>query len=633
MKLSSKIILGFILTNIIFVALSIFIYISIKPVENDLQRLQSGLLPVFGAIGEFQYHAARTNGFFELYGLTGNQNFLDNATEQAESAKKLLSLIQENTQKDSSSAFLALREKLKPVTEEMKNYQQAVDSLPSQVEIIFKSMADLETNYRQFKENSIHYRSYQSDTLMSYLNGESEQGQAAIVRRLERLIGATTLVDMADAIIVNIYNAYILGDPGSLDAVAAQTREVTAAVEALIASMQTDPVYRGRATSDVLKQIRQASLNFSTIIDNLQSEMLAKNNGTATRFSLIQKMLNEVADFQDTGNQFTTETTAAILSAVQSVIMSLMIGILAALVVSAIMAGLIIRSITLPISSLINLLESEAEGVRQAALKMTNTSNSLSQGAGENMTNLEESSAALEQLSSMTLRNSETSIEANRLMDKTTDAVHSANESMHKVIGAMGEISTSGAEIGKIIKTIDEIAFQTNLLALNAAVEAARAGEAGAGFAVVADEVRNLAIRSADAAKNTADLIACTIRNINTGEEMVKFTAESFHIVEGHSTKISELLSGVAEASKEQNLGINQINTAMHEMDKVTQNTAISADESANAAVHLTNQAESLLDAVHDLGRLVYGGTTKISPTAGKNHQVVVPDRALRLLP
>jgi methyl-accepting chemotaxis protein len=192
-------------------------------------------------------------------------------------------------------------------------------------------------------------------------------------------------------------------------------------------------------------------------------------------------------------------------------------------------------------------------------------------------------------------------------MTQATDAVRKADTSMTAVIKAMEEISTSGAEIGKIIKTIDEIAFQTNLLALNAAVEAARAGEAGAGFAVVADEVRNLAIRSADAAKNTADLIASTISNINSGSQMVNDTAENFRTVEDHSAKVAALLGEVTEASKEQAQGIGQITTAMTEMDKVTQSNAASSEEAASAAGDLSSHAGNLLESVNELNTLVNG--------------------------
>jgi methyl-accepting chemotaxis protein len=171
----------------------------------------------------------------------------------------------------------------------------------------------------------------------------------------------------------------------------------------------------------------------------------------------------------------------------------------------------------------------------------------------------------------------------------------------------MEEISKASEETSKIIKTIDEIAFQTNLLALNAAVEAARAGEAGAGFAVVADEVRNLAMRAADAAKNTAELIEGTVKKVKDGSELVTSTNDAFTEVAQSSSKVGELVGEIAAASSEQAQGIEQVNKAMGEMDKVVQGAAANAEESASASEELNAQAEQMKGIVHNLARIVGG--------------------------
>jgi methyl-accepting chemotaxis protein len=158
----------------------------------------------------------------------------------------------------------------------------------------------------------------------------------------------------------------------------------------------------------------------------------------------------------------------------------------------------------------------------------------------------------------------------------------------------MKEITAASEETSKIIKTIDEIAFQTNLLALNAAVEAARAGEAGAGFAVVAEEVRNLAMRAADAAKNTSGLIEGTVKKIKDGSDLVLKANEAFAEVAVNSSKVGELVGEIAAASQEQAQGIDQINKAVTEMDKVTQQTAANAEESASASEEMNAQAEQM---------------------------------------
>ncbi|MDR1298619.1 MAG: methyl-accepting chemotaxis protein [Deltaproteobacteria bacterium] len=187
------------------------------------------------------------------------------------------------------------------------------------------------------------------------------------------------------------------------------------------------------------------------------------------------------------------------------------------------------------------------------------------------------------------------------------DSVAGSEEAMGRVISAMEDIASSGTEIGKIIKTIDEIAFQTNLLALNAAVEAARAGEAGAGFAVVADEVRNLAIRSAEAARSTADLIARTIGNIDSGAGLVRSTSDGFAKVVLEVGQVSEIIADVAAACSEQSAGIDQINRALLEMERVTQSNVAVSEETAGASVALSGEARKLEDNAGSLLMLVGG--------------------------
>jgi methyl-accepting chemotaxis protein len=178
------------------------------------------------------------------------------------------------------------------------------------------------------------------------------------------------------------------------------------------------------------------------------------------------------------------------------------------------------------------------------------------------------------------------------------------------MIEAMGKVKKASKETSKVIKTIDEIAFQTNLLALNAAVEAARAGEAGAGFAVVAEEVRNLAIRASKAASNTAVMIDDTVKKVTESLKLVFDTNENFIEVAGISVKVGELVSEIAAASKEQTLGIEQVNTAMQEMNSVTQQNAANAEESASASEELNAQAEQMKAFVAELVAMVSSKTT-----------------------
>jgi len=186
---------------------------------------------------------------------------------------------------------------------------------------------------------------------------------------------------------------------------------------------------------------------------------------------------------------------------------------------------------------------------------------------------------------------------------------------MSQLNTAMSGITDSSNKISKIIKVIEEIAFQTNLLALNAAVEAARAGQAGAGFAVVADEVRNLAMRAADAARNTAGLIDGTVQKIRSGSELVAKTNEAFKRVADSTGKAAQLVGEIAAASSEQAQGITQISTAVSEMDKVTQQNAANAEESASSAEEMSAQAAQMREIVGGLIAVV-GGAGRTRPAA-----------------
>ena len=280
---------------------------------------------------------------------------------------------------------------------------------------------------------------------------------------------------------------------------------------------------------------------------------------------------------------------------------------LAALAVVMTALLLISKSIINPILQVSRGLNEGAEQVASASGQVSSSSQQLAEGSSEQAASIEETSSSLEEMASMTKQNADNAGQADNLMHEANQVVRKADDSMTEVTRSMEEISKASEETSKIIKTIDEIAFQTNLLALNAAVEAARAGEAGAGFAVVADEVRNLAMRAADAAKNTADLIEETVKKVKDGGDLVAATNEAFTEVATSAAKVGELVGEIAAASKEQAEGIEQVNKAVIEMDKVVQQNAANAEESASAAEEMNAQAEQMKGFVGELVSLVDG--------------------------
>ncbi len=406
--------------------------------------------------------------------------------------------------------------------------------------------------------------------------------------------------------------------------------------------------FKGQALRDV-QYIRDAQANFPKLEEKYEAlrkitrlkedldridQVQASGGNYAEALNLFVKQWDKLEDLglsrEETGNrvieackvladagmsnteEIADEAAASLAKSSTVMIVGLIIGIIAAVFA----ALLITRGITKLLTRIIEGLNTGASEVASASEQVSSASQSLAEGASEQAASIEETSASLEEMSSMTKQNADNARQADGLMGESQQVVSKANESMGRLTGSMDEISKASEETSKIVKTIDEIAFQTNLLALNAAVEAARAGEAGAGFAVVADEVRNLAMRAAEAAKNTSELIEGTVKKVKEGSGLVTTTNEAFHQVAESAGKVAELVGEIAAASGEQAQGIEEVNKAVTEMDKVTQQNAANAEESASASEELNAQAEQMQAMVNDLVSLV--GGSKSGSVAGQ---------------
>ncbi|OGV72212.1 MAG: hypothetical protein A3K19_32895 [Lentisphaerae bacterium RIFOXYB12_FULL_65_16] len=273
------------------------------------------------------------------------------------------------------------------------------------------------------------------------------------------------------------------------------------------------------------------------------------------------------------------------------------------------LAALLGRKIVRPITGLIGRLDTGVTQLATVAPELSQGSQRVATGAGQQAAAIEQTSASLMQLAAKTNQNADTADQANQVAKQAAGLAESGVHSMKRMSESIDRIKTSTGETAKILKTIDEIAFQTNLLALNAAVEAARAGEAGKGFAVVAEEVRNLARRSAEAARNTADLIGGAQKNAEAGVTVTHEVATSLSAIQESAGKVAALVAEIAAASKEQSQGIEQVKTAVAEMDNVVQQNAANAEESASATEELSGQAQELTTIVGELTAIVGGAS------------------------
>ncbi|MDQ5987402.1 MAG: hypothetical protein CSYNP_03142 [Syntrophus sp. SKADARSKE-3] len=443
---------------------------------------------------------------------------------------------------------------------------------------------------------------------MSVLNANLE---VIINDRNAKVKLANHMIDKVNNIFLSIRNMALTGDQAVLDKekenIGENRKSYGAAFEEITKTVKTE---KGK---QLLATIKETLANAKETNNKVVDMALAKNQAEASTViikelskhqELITNSLYALIGYQeDLTKQAGQDAARAYNNA--RFMMCFSGGL--AVISSILLAIFLTRSITKPINSVTEGLNDASCLVASASAQVASSGQSLAQGAAEQAAALEETSASVEELASMTRQNAENAQQAKAMMTNAEKIVENVNHHMGNLAEAITEVMKSSEETGKIIRTIDEIAFQTNLLALNAAVEAARAGEAGAGFAVVADEVRNLAMRSAEAAKNTSNLIENTIKNVKHGHEATSITRDAFKENMEISTKIAALIDEIAAASSEQANGIGQINTAIANMDKVTQSQAATAEESASASEKLNAQAGQMKGFVMDLYGMITG--------------------------
>ena len=356
-----------------------------------------------------------------------------------------------------------------------------------------------------------------------------------------------------------------------------------------------------------LEQLKAYQTAANGVLDVATSDQVIATMYMGTADDQFQKLKETLRELLSLEENLSQEKFDYSISDVNTKLTFFVFLLASAIILSIIFTLFISRAITAPIINVIDGLTDGANLVAMASSQVSLSSQTMSEGALQQAASVEETSSSLEEMAAMTKQNADSAIQAKALMADVQRIVATVNDHMTNMVKAISEVTRSSEETDKIVKTIDEIAFQTNLLALNAAVEAARAGEAGAGFAVVADEVRNLAMRAAEAAKNTSNMIENTIKVVKSSDNLTKLTQDAFKENIVIAGKVGQLVDEIASASQEQATGINQISKAVSEMDKVLQQNSTHTEESVATADELNSQAIDMKHFVDELAQVVEG--------------------------
>jgi methyl-accepting chemotaxis protein len=601
MKLGAKIGLGFSSLIIMASLLGGLAVYNMKSVSTDCDKLAIEYVPEVELATSIERNSLKTMYEMRGFGFTEEAHYyeaalkrLDRLNEQLKNTKELA---------DRAKYLVKLQDAVADVEQGVDQYATLMTETKQTIAKMAENRNDLDAAAAQYMQNCNAFLAGQNEKMTHEIEAGTETD--ALKDRLAKITIVNDIIGLGNSTRIECFKSQALREPKLIEQ--AQKNfdimdEKFTALKSL--SKDAEDLERISNTREAANQYKDAML---ALLNNWKTAEQLAAKRTEAGNSVLAKS-EEVAKAGVTAtSQIATEADTAL--AFSTTVM--VVGLAITMVVGIATAFVITSSITKPIRRIILDLTEGSEQVSSAAGQVSAASQSLAEGATEQAAGLEETSSSLEEMASMTKQNADNAQQANTLAGESKKSAQVGSESMQRMSKAINDIQKSSDETAKIIKVIDEIAFQTNLLALNAAVEAARAGEAGKGFAVVAEEVRNLAMRSAEAAKNTANMIEESVKNSKNGVEISSEVGKVLEEIVSSVSKTADLVGEISAASAEQAQGIDQVNTAVSQMDKVTQQNAANAEESASASEELSAQAEQMQGIVNELVALVEGSDNR----------------------
>jgi len=597
MTLGKRIGLGFASVLIIAALLGSVAVWNMKSATTSAQVMAKKYIPESELGAALQQAVAKTAISIRSYGFTLEEKY----NTQAKAALQEVAKGKQATKNfsDQNPDLVKLKEHLVSLLPMMQEWEQLIQQTETEVKGVEKIREEMNVAAKSFTDKLDALRGDQGKKQTAEFKEFAEA--AKLTERARKIALATDIQEEINNVRIAAFKTQALRDNQFLEA-GIKSFDVVFKNFAEIKSM-----LKVAADLEEANAAEKATHDYQKSVADLLERLKSLNQIGQKRAEFSGKIDTSVDEIAHVGMQRAVTSSEQLSSKLGSASVIVTIGTAIALVVGIVMAFLITRSIGGLVSRIAGSLGEGSEQVTSAAGQVSSSSQSLAEGASEQAASLEETSASLEEMASMTKRNAESATQAKELSNQTRAAADSGAADMTEMKSAMDAIKASGDDISKIIKTIDEIAFQTNILALNAAVEAARAGEAGAGFAVVAEEVRNLAQRSAQSAKETAGKIEDSVKKSEHGVRISDKVAKSLAEIVEKARKMDALVAEIATASNEQTQGIDQVNTAVSQMDKVTQANAASAEETAAAAEELSAQAIAMQEATTELRALVGG--------------------------